>query len=407
MTNLCSPCDDVEAAKARKAPKAILTERLRPTDEGYLLPGTHHDGSLRNVILALDPEAKAGQVYQLWNPAWAEGIAVVRLGDTSVTRLLATSDSRKEALASLRATIKNELVDSRVSVGPRLSAAGNHDHEDDDWECGFDGEHCSAGLYSAMEDRAPSQQGRTARLGTTRGHPAHYLVVRAGAGKAAEEFHGKLIERLGHGSSIEEALIGIAEEMKLEGGVEGLLKRLTAAGKRNRARIMLKIATALGIEAELMTSLDHGSNPSHGTRQMAALDVDTVTNVFERSGVASGESGRNNYIAYFGGTTAPKSSQGIAICSNVAEGFFLFRAPTNAIEGSSVRSSSTMAIQNNTYGSIPFTSELLVRDSSIMSELEQTYRERVCKQGAALKGMEMCMRSWMNPTERSWRLFFL
>lgn len=368
------PSDAQTFEEAKKA----LTGQLRSNDEGYLLPGAHHDGTvLHNVICALDPDTKPEQIHKLFNPAWGEGISVVRLQDIDVSRMLQTSESRKAALKALSGNIKNELVDSRISVGPQLAGEGNHDAEDDEWECGFDGEFAMAGLFSAMEDRAPAHQTRTARLGTTRGHPAHYLVVRAGAGRAAEEFHGKLVEQLTKGSSIEEALSTIAKDLKVEGGSDGLLKRLVSCGRRNRARLILKVANAFGIQAELMTSLDHGSHPNHATKQMAALDVDTVTNIFERSGVASGETGRNNYMAYFAGTTAPKSSQGVVICSNVAEGFILFRPPTNATEGASIRSLTTMTIQNTTYGSIPYTSEMLVRDNVLVKEIEELHIQQL------------------------------
>lgn len=362
--------------------KQVLVDKLRSTDEAYLLPGAHlDDQALRNVILALDPDAAPEKTIQLLSSQWAHGVAIVRLGNVAVEMLMATPQRREISLRILSECVANELTNSKTSVGPQLRADGNHDLEEDEWECGFDSEQCCAGLYSAMEDRAPSKQGRVARLGTTRGHPAHYLVVRAGAGKAAEEFHGRLIDHLSRGSSLQASLENIASEIGAEGGVDGMLKRLTSAGRRNRARIMLKIGTALNISADMMTALDHGANVAQGTKQMAALDVDTVTNVFERSGVANGDAARSNYYAYYASTTAPKSSQGVVVCSNVAEGFVLFR-PTvgtgnDATEASINRAGSTMRINNNTYGSIPFVSESLHSDSEIFKLVEDSYVNQI------------------------------
>jgi len=368
--------------------KQLCVDKLRTSDEAYLLPGAHQDDqALRNVILAFDPDASPEKTIQLLSSQWAHGVAIVRLGNVAADLLLSTPQRRQISLKILSDCVVNELTSSKTCVGPQLKAEGNHDLAEDEWECGFDSEQCCAGLYSAMEDRAPSKQGRVARLGTTRGHPAHYLVVRAGAGKAAEEFHGRLIDHMSRGNSIQASLEGIASEIGAEGGVEGMLKRLTSAGRRNRARIMLKIGNALNISADMMTALDHGANMAHGTKQMAALDVDTVTNVFERSGVANGDSARAKYYAYYASTTAPKSSQGIVVCSNIAEGFVLFR-PTvgtgnDATEASINRAGSTMRINNNTYGSIPFMSEALHADSEIFKLVEDSYVTQIEREGVA------------------------
>jgi len=368
--------------------KQLLIDKLRASDEAYLLPGAHQDDqALRNIILALDPDAPPEKTIQLLSPQWAHGVAIVRLGNAAAEALLSTSQRRQNSLKILSDCVANELTSSKTSVGPQLKAEGNHDLTEDDWECGFDSEQCCAGLYFAMEDRAPSKHGRVARLGTTRGHPAHYLVVRAGAGKAAEEFHGRLIDHMSRGKSLHASLDSIASELSSEGGVDGMLKRLTSAGRRNRARIMLKIGHALGISADMMTALDHGANAAHGTKQMAALDVDTVTNVLERNGVANGDSARANYYAYYASTTAPKSSQGVVVCSNIAEGFVLFR-PTvgtgnDATEASINRAGSTMRINNNTYGSIPFTSEALHPDSEIFQLVENAYVSQIERDGPA------------------------
>jgi len=368
--------------------KELLVNKLRSTDEAYLLPGAHHDESaLRNVILALDPDSSPEKTIQLLSSQWAHGVAVVRLGNVAAEMLLSTPQRREVSLKILSDCVANELTSSSTAVGPQLKADGNHDLEEDDWQCGFDSEQCCAGLYSAMEDRAPSKQGRIARLGTTRGHPAHFLVVRAGAGKAAEEFHGRLIDHLSRGKSLHASLESIATEINAEGGVEGMLKRLTSAGRRNRARIMLQIGKALNISADMMTALDHGANAAHGTKQMAALDVDTVTNVFERNGVANGDAARGHYYAYYASTTAPKSSQGVVVCSNVAEGFVLFR-PTigsgnDATEASINRAGSTMRINNNTYGSIPFMPEALHADAEVFKLIEESYLGQIERSSGA------------------------
>ena len=131
--------------------KQLLVDKLRASDEAYLLPGAHQDDqALRNVILALDPDTSSEKTIQLLGSQWAHGVAIVRLGNVAAEMLLSTPERRQISLKILSDCVANELTSSKTSVGPQLRAEGNHDLADDDWECGFDSEQCCAGLYSAM-----------------------------------------------------------------------------------------------------------------------------------------------------------------------------------------------------------------------------------------------------------------
>ena len=248
----------------------------------------------------------------------------------------------------------------------RLVHAGNHDLEEDDWECGFDTEACSVGIYSGIETLPPDANEHVNGSGMSRAHSHFYLIVRAGAGRAAEEFHAALIEANRNGSPLPEVLAKVAKESGVEDDVAGLLSRVYGAARRNRARIMVSAARALGLASSLMTSIDHSATGGQQGSQVATLEVDCVTNVLEATNAqAFGEVGPE-YV-YFAGCVAPSSSQGIVTANNTAAGYVLFR-PTldQGLHASSwARMTSNLSVENAYFGSVPFVPPRISEDRQI------------------------------------------
>lgn len=357
-----------------------IARSLRVEDMAYMLPGAHHDRSsqtLKNCIIALDGDTP-NVPYQLLSPSWAFGISVVRLSDEDSFRLnQAMGSDRSAYLDRLLAHIPSMTTGNEVNIGPLLEANATCDHDDDQWISGFDSDDCCAGVYATIEDHPPPFKGRKSHIGMTRGYKANYIVVRAGAGRAAESFHVKLQSELRSGKSLNAAMEAVAKSVKAT-NADALLRRLVAAGKRNRARIVLAVAKALNL-TDVTTSLDHNSNQISGSRQMATLHVDTVTNVFERSNVPQAELAGSSKMLYFAGSVAPASSQGMVISSNIAEGFVMYRPPSDGTATGMdwTRASATTTVSNAMYGSLPFYSEVVLDDTAAMEIAKQSIVEFV------------------------------
>jgi hypothetical protein len=366
--------------------RAAITSALDDHSEGFVLPGAYYSSnshSLRNVVLAID-SASQGSPYRLMSAEWGHGIGVIRLPHDAVEQLLVNKETRRSALRSLRTHIRNEIVDSSNRVGPRLACSQSRDAEDDLWEAGFDSESCCVGIYSAVEDRTPTSHGKTAFRGTSRGHLEYYLVVKAGGGQCSEEFHTAFVDvsqRLGTAASLDIVLKEVAQNSGLVDATT-LLKRVASAGRRNRSRIAYEAAERLGLIADIDSVLDHASSPNSTKRQTATLLIDTVTNLLERpismSDVAA-DRAPTKWI-YFAGSTAPVSSQGIVLASNVAEGFVVFEegigsTPGRAAAAAPSRNRGTTAIRitNEMYGALPAGSEKNMEDHVAIAHSEAAH----------------------------------
>ena len=363
-----------EDGEGREAHQQIST-LLRDCDQAILLPGAHYSTSdsdlgLQNVVYELNGETKKFS-HGLLNENWGHGVAVVRLNASAVA-LLPPFDQISESLCELRDSLPNVVRDSELSVGPGLYADGAHDVGETDWEPGFDSSNCLVGLYSALEYRPSYANGEAPLIGTTRAHLAYYLVVRAGAGTAADEFHRYLMQALQQGLTLHTALENIATQGGFQ-NVDGLLTRLANAGRRNRAHLMLLLARAIGLESEITCALDHSTRRGRAARQMATLDLDTVTNVFER-----GES--PGFFNYFANAVAPKTSQGVVICSNLASGLFLYRPYSSAHnEAAWARGATSIAISNDVLGAIPFGPQRACSDQDLLGEIEHRCKNAIAR----------------------------
>ena len=108
---------------------------------------------------------------------------------------------RKKCLQKLRDLIESQTADPDLVVGPHLDGDEN-DRDLSEWTAGFDGPACFVGLYSAEHSCAPEQCLR----GRDRCHSTSFLVVKAGAGQAADQFHSRFMTALKAGASLSELI---------------------------------------------------------------------------------------------------------------------------------------------------------------------------------------------------------
>lgn len=274
---------------------------LRPTDEVTLLPQSEQSsdsGSFKNAVFKLNA-TESDVPGSIFSSNWFNGITAVRLDDRDVEPLLRDTARRHDALEKLKQVIESETADSAMAVGPNLDGDAN-DRDKSDWVAGFDSQTCCVGLFCSEHSRAP-EIGMT---GQNRVHRESYLVCRAGGGVAATTFHTRLLASIRRGRSLAEAL-----ETGSEPGPQGL-RRVSMAGSRNRARILLKASEILGF-TRVPTIADQ---PSQGRLRGAVPTIDVHTNTIRKI---------DNHYQYCTGLDCP-ISQGLISCSNVADGFLLY-----------------------------------------------------------------------------------
>jgi hypothetical protein len=155
-----------------------------------------------------------------------------------------------------------------------------------------------------------------------------YLVCRAGAGVAAATFHSRLVGALKKGRSLDEALLGGKEP-----GPQAL-RRVSSAGSRNRARILLKASEILGFN--YVTSIGDQASKSRLRGAVPSIDVNTNT-------LRNVEEGEASYWIYSTGVDCGYN-QGVITSSNVADGFVVFTSTTGG----------KLLVRNDAMSSIPF-----------------------------------------------------
>jgi len=318
---------------------------LRPSDEAIMLPGatrSESSSAFKNIVFTIDGSTRNAPA-RMFSAEWAHGVSIVRIPSEAAERVMAP-EYRAGFLAALRDDIPNELTDQLANgktlvVGPRLLAApNNRDMDDDDWVEGFDGSNCAAGLYSAVEHRPPDSTGNE---GMTRAHRSYFLVAKAGAGIAAQQFHQRLQGLLASGRSISDVMDSELSDSDME--------RVISAGRRNRARIILRMANVLGLGADVDSVPDHAACDEFGSRPIAILMADSVTNVLERTTTTKFASDASEW-RYHANTVSTSASQGIVVCSNVAEGFVMLYARDTGSDGA-------VRVLNPAHGAIPFGSK--------------------------------------------------
>lgn len=347
-----------------EALKTSLLDQLRRDDEAYLLPGAHQSSeslTYKNVVFRLDGEAPRVPV-QVMSTEWGHGISAVRISAAAAEAILRTPDTRRHALERLVQAIPNELVDRRINIGPSLACRDDGDDKDiEPWTAGFDSSSCCCGLYSASERRDPDN----CPVGTCRVHRVYYLIVKAGAGRAAQEFASRLSVASRAGHSLDATFAA--------GGAMGreATGRMMAAGRRNRGRLIVNASIALGVDSDV-TSVCDSSNHTDDYGRTAILLVDSHTNSLHpevQTGVSFQPSGAPIGMrrwVYHAGSYDATTSQGAATCSSVADGFIVFTTPSGE---------HTITVRNAAENSIPFGSKRVARTQDVVAAAAEQLAE--------------------------------
>lgn len=303
-----------------------ILRALRETDEAILLPQAERSvesSTYKNVVFRLTSNTP-GLDPDIFSSNWFTGITCVQLDDRDVEPLLRNPEKRAAALQKLAAAIPSEVACSNVTVGPQLEADSN-DRDTSEWVAGFDGPSCCVGLYVSEHSKAPDVGLR----GMNRVFRESFLICRAGGGLAASQFHTRLVSSLRRGKSLEQAL-----ESGNDPGPQAL-RRVAAAGTRNRTQILLRAANVMGFQRVNGIS----DQASGGKKRGAVPTIDVSINALRRV------EDTNNCYQYSAGCVDCAISTGVASSSNPADGFLLFM---------SAEGDAKLSIRNDAHSCIPF-----------------------------------------------------
>ena len=337
--------------------RSALLSTLRVCDEVTVLPQAHRSeetGAFKNVVMRLN-----GQEEELnpdsFSPGWFNGVSMVQVAREIAEPLLSDAEKKKEALDKLVEAIPSELADSQLTVGPQLSC-DKHDRDTESWTPGFDSPSCCVGLYSARMSRAP-EAGLT---GMNRAHLAYFLVCKAGGGVAAQTFASRLQTSLRKGLSLDQAL-----ESGDEPGPQAL-RRVSLAARRNRQRLLLIAAQALGLDASLDTIGDNAA-AEEAIHRVVIPTLDVTYNSIRKE---EGSSATKSTWLYASGCVDSTVSQGLMTSSNVAEGFVAF---------TDVNDSFKINLRNEAQNCLPFSTVRFETNRNIAIEIAEAHKKAIAK----------------------------
>ena len=328
--------------------KDSVVRALRPEDEAVLLPCADLDvasGKYENIVFRLDATER-DVPHTIFSPAWGAGVSAIKVGGPWVDQILRDAAHRKKCLQKLRGLVESQTASPDVVVGPHVDGDEN-DRDVSEWVAGFDGPACFVGLYSAEHSCAPD----VAIRGRNRCHSSSFLVVKAGAGQAADQFHSRFMTALKAGASLSELFAPTGP-----GSLSASLRRVTRAGSRNRSRILMLASEALG--APIIDSVPDQS--SCGRYRAAVTAVDVGVNVLRK--VEDRKDAKQ--FQYSTGVDATVS-QGLLTMSNLSDGVVLFLS-----ENGEVR----QTLRNEAYSSLPFSSPRLVSDRDLTATVVKEYK---------------------------------
>lgn len=320
---------------------------LRSLDEAVLLPQAERrddTGVYKNIVFRLsgnDPHVPVS----IFNPSWYTGVSAIKVSGAFVDRILRDPAVRKAALDKMRAAIPSEMADSELQVGPALDC-DDSDRDKDAWVAGFDGPGCFVGLFCAEHSSAPDVSLR----GMDRVHQTSYLVCKAGAGLAGATFHSRLVASLKRGTTLEDSL---------EKGDPGAaaLRRVSMAGSRNRARILMLAGDALGM-AIMDTVPDQSSS---GKYRCAVTHVDVSVNSIRRI-----EDNVQRPMYQYTTCVDAGISQGLMSMSNAADGVVLMLSCNGEVR---------QTLRNEAYCALPYSSMRLRNDRDLIAEVVKEHKE--------------------------------
>ena len=329
--------------------KSALSGSLRVCDEAIGLPmasRSSESGAFKNVVMRLsgaDPELNP----DIFSSNWFAGVSVVAVPNDIAESIIRDNARRTSVLKKLAAKIPSEMANSEIQVGPELDGDMS-DRDSSGWIAGFDSGSCCVGLFSAHQSRIPEN----GTEGMSRAHSAYYLVCKAGGGVAAQTFHTRLCDALRSGKTLDQAL-----ESGDQPGPQAL-RRVALSAQRNRQRILLLAAEALGFHTvdTISDSASFSGAPSRGV--ITVMDV-TYNSLRRVEGIA-----RSTW-QYASGSVDSALSQGMLTSSSLAEGFVAFMSPNYEYR---------VNVRNEAHNCLPFATSRL-----------QTTRELATKAASAHK----------------------
>jgi len=324
-----------------------LVRSLRSLDEAVLLPQAERrddTGVYKNICFRLSGN-EPNVPISVFNPSWFSGVSAVKVTGAFVGRILGDPAVRAAALAKLREAIPSEMANSELQVGPNLDC-DDSDRDKSEWVAGFDGPGCFVGLFSAEHSSAPDPT----RRGMDRVHQTAYLVCKAGPGLAGATFHSRLVAALRRGATLEDCL---------ERGDPGpaALRRVSMAGSRNRARILMLAGEALGM-AMLDTVPDQSSR---GRYRCAVTHVDVSVNSIRRI-----EDNVTRPTYQYTTCVDAGISQGLMAMSNIADGVVLMLSCNGEVR---------QTLRNEAHCSLPYSSRRLTTDRDLISVVTKEHKD--------------------------------
>lgn len=336
--------------------RTFIGNTLRVCDEAVVLPSasrSSESGAMKNVVVHLNGE-NDGLSHEVFSSNWFAGVSMIRVPNEKAELLLGHEAKRLVSLKALVAAVPSEMQDSDVQVGPELDG-DELNRDTKPWTYGFDGPGCCVGLYSALQSRPPATQ----NAGMARQFREYYLVAKAGAGVAAQTFHARLSASLGAGQSLETAL---GEE-----GTPGAraLRRVASASRRNRERILLAAAQALGFHT--IDTVGDSCAPPVKPHRVAVPTIEACYNSIFRLD-DQGAAGRVIY-QYAAGCVDAAVSQGCITSSNLADGFVAFVTSTGEPR---------INLRNQAYSCVPFSTPRLMNNrDAVLAAVEAHKKVRL------------------------------
>ncbi len=326
-----------------------LVRKLKSFDEAVLLPQAARDeqsGTFKNIAFRLHG-CESNVSPDIFSPKWSTGISAIRIDSERLAKALADPETKQALMQKLKDAIPSETFDADLQVGPSLSC-DEYDVDLEPWTAGFDGPSCFVGIFSAEHSRAPDVHLK----GMNRTHATSYLVCKAGGGLASSMFHSRLTAALKQGKTLEEAL---------EHGSPGpaALRRVTTAGSRNRARILLRAAEALGIP--MLDSVP--DTCSRGKYRCAVCNVDVTCNVLRKA-----ENEQRTTYQYSASCVDTASSTGLITCSNLADGVILLLSASGDV---------SVKLRNDAHSTLPFATERLVSDKELIQFVTSAHKKAI------------------------------
>ena len=327
-----------------QALRSAIQSTIRGTDEAVVLPSASRsleNGAFKNIIFKLSADDATPLDEAIFSEGFFNGISVVKIPTSIAEALLNDPVRRDEALHKLALAIPSEMTNSSISVGPALDG-DNEDRDTESWTCGFSTPSDCVGLYAAQH----SKPVMATLEGMSRVHNQFFLVVKAGGGVASQTFHARLSASLRKGKTLNAAL---------EENASGL-RRVTTAGKRNRARILVLAAKTLGFTC-VDTIGDSAASDAQSHEREAIPLVDCTTNTLRQTS-------RCTWLY----NTAIDShfSSGIVSCSNASDGFVLFVSSIGDFKTN---------VRNDAHNSVPFSTPRLKNMREISTAAAEAHKK--------------------------------